>query len=723
MFQTDSVQIFMIVFIRIKEAVDLFRVLQSFGQLSAFPFSNITLSNLSKLIMRILDLESAEDSVVQFDASCVGVIDSVICGGDSVIHGVVDSVISGVGSVFTKVDCVVKKESIASGVDSVSGGWIEISRRMAGFKLCEQYSNTLNLARSEHEEGKSNSLAGLDMEKDVVEQRNVNHYMDGMRFKLREKRRVTSDVTRSKQEKEMSNSLAVFDDEKGVEQSSVIWDMARSHERAESNRLAGLKLKLKQQSCGTSNLAGEEQEGMEFNSLVRLEKKTNDMELDKLKTTSVESQISSTYLKQTGRRGGWNIIGGLSGGAPDPVEVKKPLFANSDSNESEDSDAGTNLFADSCGSSSGTEEEEDESRNVVVETDKVSCSIALSTIYATNKDDSKSCPVPLLLHSKCDCNNKCEEAIINMEAAAKEDLKTRFEGLSLMERKNILLQHLRAQKDITGNVIDGFSYGGHVWCNSAFSKLTGISRYILRKMQEAHMQGMDKMVHANSLISKNSPRKVQAMCWFKAFCKVYGQRAPDDILVILPSFLNVTTVFNMYKEENPIEAEQIKFSAFCDMVKNDFGPKRKSRSLPRVRFSKFSSHSVCSTCSDLDAFQRTCRSQADIDLCQALKFKHKERFSAQQRCITSMRLLSQTLPDQYFSIFIDGMDNQKSLIPHFKEKTKNLANFYKLQSKITGCILYSSHYPTNRKVKMFINFDQYEQGKTNFGYLRGLNVQ
>ena len=130
-----------------------------------------------------------------------------------------------------------------------------------------------------------------------------------------------------------------------------------------------------------------------------------------------------------------------------------------------------------------------------------------------------------------------------------------------------------------------------------------------------------------------------------------------------------------------------------------------------MRFSKHSSHSVCDTCSDLDKFQRSCRGQQEIDLCQALKYKHRERLGNQRKCISNLRHLSQTMPDQYFSIFIDGMDNMKSHIPHFEQKTKRLANFYKLRSKVTGVIVYSSHYPLNRKIKMIINFDQFEQGK------------
>ena len=142
---------------------------------------------------------------------------------------------------------------------------------------------------------------------------------------------------------------------------------------------------------------------------------------------------------------------------------------------------------------------------------------------------------------------------------------------------------------------------------------------------------------------------------------MFGQNAPDNILIVMPSFLNVTTLFRMYQQETPIEAEQIAFSTFCAMIKNDFGPRIKNKMLPWVRFSKHSSHSICDICSDLDKFQRTCRSQENINLCRALKYKHKERLGNQRKCISNLRHLSLTLPDQCFSIFIDGMDNQGRL--------------------------------------------------------------
>ena len=430
---------------------------------------------------------------------------------------------------------------------------------------------------------------------------------------------------------------------------------------------------------------------------------------------SVQKSIQQSKSR---RRGGWLVCGGLKGGYPTKPEL---VFANSDSNESDDVKCRfaneTDSSLDAGDSSVETDSDSNDNSEFWGDTHHPCMSKVfdpLPTIYAVNEPVTNKETLISKFSAKCECENKCFEAISNLTNEDVEEIKSKFVGESLTQTKNIILSHLKTQGDVLETVDNGFFYSGHSYCGTAFSKLTGISRYILRKIQDAHEQGLKKFVHNNSQILKNCPRKVNAICWFKSFCKIYGQRAPDALLAVLPSWLDATTVFEMYKQENPQAREQIKYSTFCKMLNKDFGPRRSDKSLPQVRFSKYSSHSVCSDCYDLDAFQRTCRTEKDINLCRALKFKHRERFSKQQRCITSMRHQSQTFPDQHFSIFMDSMDNMKSHIPRFMEKTKKLANFWKLPSKVTGCILYSSHYPMNRKVKMYINFDQFEQGKFIF---------
>ena len=48
----------------------------------------------------------------------------------------------------------------------------------------------------------------------------------------------------------------------------------------------------------------------------------------------------------------------------------------------------------------------------------------------------------------------------------------------------------------------------------------------------------------------------------------------------------------------------------------------------------------------------------------------------------------------------------QSYLPHPLEMGKTTASILKLASKITGCIIWSSHYPQNRKIQCFVNHDQ-----------------
>ena len=406
---------------------------------------------------------------------------------------------------------------------------------------------------------------------------------------------------------------------------------------------------------------------------------------------------------------------GLKGGTP-PSSPRKESFAPSGSS-SEDEDAvapapclqcmESGLFARSESSSDASEDDPCTSTSVqIVTSDQNFTSNVLPTMLVPNQPKIK------IKRVKCDCEKNCNEAANLLEVSGDlEILKTKFVGTSLTETKNNLLKHLKTQGDFFQTNQQGFFYKGHDFCTGAFSSMTGISNYILRKVLDSNLRGVESFTHGNTDAPKNSINKNNAVAWFKAFCDLYCQQSPDKLMVVCPSFLTVTTLYKMYQSETSIELEQIAYSTFCEMIRSDFGPKRKFKHLPWVRFSKHSSHSVCDTCSDLDKFRRTCRSQKDIDLCQALVYKHKERFGNQRMCISNLRHLSQTLPDQFFSIFIDGMDNMKSNLPRFEEKTKKLANFFKLPSKVTGALVYSSRYPLRRKVKMLVNFDHFEQGK------------
>ena len=422
--------------------------------------------------------------------------------------------------------------------------------------------------------------------------------------------------------------------------------------------------------------------------------------------------VSQYWSYRRGKRcGGLGLKGGT------PPSPRTETFAPSGSSSEEEDPvapvpclkcAESGLFARSGSSSDASEDDPSPEACTSTSVQTVASNFTsnvLPTMFVPEQPKIK------IKRVKCDCEKNCDEAANLLQASGDlEILKTKFVGTSLTETKNNLLNYVRIQGDFFQTNQQGFFYKGHDFCIGAFSSLTGISNYILRKVLDSNLRGIETFTHGNTDAPKNSTNKNNAVAWFKAFCDLYCQQSPDKLMVVCPSFLTVTTLYKMYQSETLVKLEQIAYSTFCEMIRSDFGPKRKFKHLPWVRFSKHSSHSVCDTCSDLDKFRRTCRSQRDIDLCQALTYKHKERFGNQRMCISNLRHLSQTLPDQFFSIFIDGMDNMKSNLPRFEEKTKKLANFFKLPSKVTGALVYSSRYPERRKVKMIINFDHFEQG-------------
>ena len=61
-------------------------------------------------------------------------------------------------------------------------------------------------------------------------------------------------------------------------------------------------------------------------------------------------------------------------------------------------------------------------------------------------------------------------------------------------------------------------------------------------------------------------------------------------------------------------------------------------------------------------------------------------------------------------ILEDFMDNQKSYLPRFLEKTKENQGAERLSSKISGCIVYSGHYEQKRKCVFYIHHDQVISG-------------
>ena len=101
--------------------------------------------------------------------------------------------------------------------------------------------------------------------------------------------------------------------------------------------------------------------------------------------------------------------------------------------------------------------------------------------------------------------------------------------------------------------------------------------------------------------------------------------------------------------------------------------------------------------------RRKCKTQSELDLCNSLKKQHTTKYVNANIEVQNYIQKSITFPKDVLSFQVDGMDNSKSIIPRFLEKSKSMILDYRLPCKITGCITTSSLYSDNRKIQFYVN--------------------
>ena len=305
------------------------------------------------------------------------------------------------------------------------------------------------------------------------------------------------------------------------------------------------------------------------------------------------------------------------------------------------------------------------------------------------------------------CNKKCPAVVKSMTSDELNNFKLGFKGRSIVETKNNLLKHLRKQSDL-GVGLKGYVLKGHTFCVKYFAIFTEISEYILKTVLGDSVNDVLRYVHGNDSNPRESLASVKFTCWIKTFSELYGQSAPDQNTTVLPAWLTKATLFKLYQEE--CTPPFVKKSTFYQLFKDKFGYMRCDKSLPHIRISKYSTHSVCTQCVSLASYQRTCKTELEVEYCKKLKFQHKQCYGLARRRICELQQLAITYPEEHLFLSLDGMDNRKSDCPKFQQNAKNFGNFQKLPSHITGAIVTSGFYPEKMKNFFYLNHNQYENG-------------
>ena len=306
------------------------------------------------------------------------------------------------------------------------------------------------------------------------------------------------------------------------------------------------------------------------------------------------------------------------------------------------------------------------------------------------------------------CINCCHDTVLSWPDEDRLRLKQKFLSDKIVETKTKLMSHLIAQDD-TGQSTTAFIIKGHHFCVDYFAWATGISLYISRKVLMDFQEGYRMYCHGNSQsIRSKSTSTISAICWLKSFGESYGQCSPEQNVIVLSYWLTKQCLYKMYVDETP--DPHISQCSFYTMFKTSFGHRREDKSLPWIRISKYSTHSVCVTCVALNNNQRQAKTEKELQQALDLKNNHRMEFGMARRKVEEIKQSSLSFPSDNLFLQVDSMDNSKSYLPHYLEHSKDQVQKERLPSKITGCTMYSSWYVKKRKVIFFINHDQYENG-------------
>ena len=225
----------------------------------------------------------------------------------------------------------------------------------------------------------------------------------------------------------------------------------------------------------------------------------------------------------------------------------------------------------------------------------------------------------------------------------------------LQETKNNLLNHLWGQHNI-GEISNHFVVNKQTFCTKFFSKVTGISEYILQQVLDAFRSGRRMFIHgSNGGIKQPTVATTNFICWLKLFAESYGQFAPDTNTVVLCYWTNKKYLFNIYSME--CQKPHLSKSAFYQNFDKYFSFKRADKSLPHIVISKYSSHSVCNQCVALNNFVKQCKTEVDLKMAIYLKNQHKMVFGEARRKIQEIKQSAVQFPSD--NLFIQVIKSLK----------------------------------------------------------------
>ncbi|CAH3027411.1 unnamed protein product, partial [Porites evermanni] len=232
-------------------------------------------------------------------------------------------------------------------------------------------------------------------------------------------------------------------------------------------------------------------------------------------------------------------------------------------------------------------------------------------------------------------------------------------------------------------------------CQKAWLTSHGISngRFTSLLLAVKTSTRLSSRVHARKGTTFESRRFIEAELWFGDMVDSLANRMPDLSKRELPACLTFQKIYEMYTEsvQNPLKPSQfrrMRLNKFPDVII----PKRN-------RFTK------CGVCLLITEHIRATTDKKKRVTWTERKQLHMEQQAGERKKYYKHQKKAEQRPDKYLSLIIDGMDQSKTHLPHWIQKSKlegECDGF--LKTHVTGVLSHG-----HKKAWCFIDFMRWPQ--------------
>ncbi|XP_077864883.1 uncharacterized protein LOC144350661 [Saccoglossus kowalevskii] len=191
-----------------------------------------------------------------------------------------------------------------------------------------------------------------------------------------------------------------------------------------------------------------------------------------------------------------------------------------------------------------------------------------------------------------------------------------------------------------------------------------------------------------------------SIAWMRFYFERMGDYMPHNTKVVLPCSWTKIMVYermiNEFEQRGFCRQDTICYDYFCRMW---------TTHLSEFTIGKGNEFVACSTCVQLDEQYQKAKSAVERNRIRALVILHNHQVEKERKRFHYHREKAEKEPDEILTIIQDGMDQNKTDLPHLIKEDKGTSNLHRLRSHVTGNIVHTG--VTSGKLPyVYIDFNQ-----------------